>query len=118
MPAAGSATFAHTACVVLQIPATPRRHTRPGADVDPDELEQFTRNLAMAPILDERDRQVVIDAVRRLADLERAKRRHPGWRAVMTCTSYAHSTVNQREPVSRTEQGKHQRVGGHGASSL
>ena len=46
-------------------------------DVDPEELEQLARSLAMAPVLGERDRQAVIDALRRLADIERSKRRHP-----------------------------------------
>jgi hypothetical protein len=46
-------------------------------DVDPEELEHIARSFAMAPVLDERDRQAVIDALRRLAAIERAKRRHP-----------------------------------------
>jgi hypothetical protein len=31
----------------------------------------------MAPVLGERDRQAVIDSLRRLAAIERSKRRHP-----------------------------------------
>jgi hypothetical protein len=44
---------------------------------DPEELEQLARSLAMAPVLRDRDRQAVIDALRRLATIERSKRRHP-----------------------------------------
>jgi len=47
------------------------------ADVDPEELEQLARSLAMAPVLGERGRHDVIDALRRLAEVERAKHRHP-----------------------------------------
>ena len=46
-------------------------------DVEPEELEQLARSLAMAPVLGERDRQAVIDALRRLAEINKAKRRHP-----------------------------------------
>ena len=46
-------------------------------DADPEELEQLARSLAMAPVLGQRDRQAVIDALRQLAAIERAKRRHP-----------------------------------------
>jgi hypothetical protein len=46
-------------------------------DPTPEELEQIARSLAMAPHLGERDRQAVIEALRRLAEIERAKRRHP-----------------------------------------
>jgi hypothetical protein len=48
-------------------------------DVDPEELEHIARSLAMAPVLGERDRQAVIEALRRLAAIERAKRRDPRW---------------------------------------
>jgi hypothetical protein len=47
------------------------------ADVDPEELEQLARFLAMAPVLGQRDRQAVINALRRLAEIDKAKRRHP-----------------------------------------
>ncbi|MGI9576656.1 MAG: hypothetical protein ACR2OH_00465 [Microthrixaceae bacterium] len=49
-------------------------------DADPEELEQLARSVAMAPVLGDRDRQAVIDALRRLAEVERAKRRHPSRR--------------------------------------
>ena len=45
--------------------------------VDPEELEQLARSLAMAPVLGDRDRQAAIDALRRLAEIPQAKRRHP-----------------------------------------
>lgn len=41
-------------------------------DLDPWELEQLARSLAMAPVLGERDRQAVIEALRRLAEVERS----------------------------------------------
>jgi len=43
----------------------------------PEDLEQLARSLAMAPVLGQRDRQDVIDALRRLAAIDKAKRRHP-----------------------------------------
>jgi hypothetical protein len=46
-------------------------------DLDPEELEHIARSLAMAPVLGERDRKAVIDALRRLAAIERAERWHP-----------------------------------------
>ena len=46
-------------------------------DPDPAELEQLAQSLAMAPVLGQLDRQAVIDALRRLAAIERAKGRHP-----------------------------------------
>lgn len=46
-------------------------------DVDPEELEQLARSVAMSAQLGDRDRQEVIDALRRLAEIDKAKRRHP-----------------------------------------
>lgn len=56
---------------------TPTSSSTDVTDVDPEQLEQVARSLAMAPVLGERDRHAVIDALRRLAVIERAKRRHP-----------------------------------------
>jgi hypothetical protein len=46
-------------------------------DLSPEELEQLARSIAMSPHLGDRDRRDVIDALRRLAAIEAAKRRHP-----------------------------------------
>lgn len=47
----------------------------------PEDLEQLARSVAMSAQLGDRDRQEIIDALRRLAMIEAAKRRHPsgGW---------------------------------------
>ena len=46
-------------------------------DVDPEELEHLARSIAMSGNLGDRDRRDVIDSLRRLAAIERSKRRHP-----------------------------------------
>jgi hypothetical protein len=46
-------------------------------DPTPEELEQLARSVAMSAQLGDRDRQDVIDALRRLAAIDKAKRRHP-----------------------------------------
>ncbi len=43
----------------------------------PGELEQIARSLAISPSLGQHDRQVVIDSLRRLAEIDATRRRHP-----------------------------------------
>ncbi len=43
----------------------------------PVELEQIARRLAITPSLGQHDRQVVIDSLRRLAEIDATRRRHP-----------------------------------------
>jgi hypothetical protein len=43
----------------------------------PEDLEQLVRSLAVSGSLGEHNRQVVAEALRRLAEIERATRRHP-----------------------------------------
>ena len=43
----------------------------------PEELEQLARSVAMSGALGDRDRLDVVAALRRLADIEKATRRHP-----------------------------------------
>ena len=57
---------------------TPVGHTATVTDAPtPEDLEQLARSVAMAGHLGDRDRQDVIDALRRLAEIDKAKRRHP-----------------------------------------
>ena len=46
-------------------------------DPTPEELEQLARSVAMSGVLGDRDRLEVVAALRRLADIDKAKRRHP-----------------------------------------
>jgi hypothetical protein len=46
-------------------------------DPTPEQLEQLARSIAMSGNLGDRDRRDVIDALRRLAEIDKAKRRHP-----------------------------------------
>ncbi|HUS43595.1 MAG TPA: hypothetical protein VMY16_13100 [Ilumatobacteraceae bacterium] len=46
-------------------------------DVDPEELEQLARSVAMSGVLGDRDRIDVVTALRRLAEIDKATRRHP-----------------------------------------
>jgi hypothetical protein len=43
----------------------------------PEDLEQLARSVAMSGVLGERDRLEVVIALRRLAEIEKTKRRHP-----------------------------------------
>jgi hypothetical protein len=43
----------------------------------PVELEQIARRLAISPSLGQHDRRVVIDSLRRLAEIDATRRRHP-----------------------------------------
>jgi hypothetical protein len=43
----------------------------------PVDLEQLARSVAMSGVLGDRDRLEVVKALRRLAAIDRAKRRHP-----------------------------------------
>jgi hypothetical protein len=43
----------------------------------PEQLEQLARSIAMSGNLGDRDRRDVIDALRRLAEIDKATRRHP-----------------------------------------
>ena len=61
---------------------TPSRHHHPvDDDPTPEDLEQSAWSLAMSGSLGEHNRQVAAEALRRLAEIERAKRRHPSVRA-------------------------------------
>lgn len=61
---------------------TPRRHHhRVDNEPTPEDLEQLARSLAMSGSLGEHNRQVAAEALRRLAEIERAMRRHPSGRA-------------------------------------
>ena len=58
--------------------ATPRvRLDRVTDGPTPEELEQLARSVAMAGVLGDRDLLDVVAALRRLADIEKAVRRHP-----------------------------------------
>jgi uncharacterized protein YegP (UPF0339 family) len=46
-------------------------------DATPEELEQLARSVAMSGVLGDRDRLDVVIALRRLAEIDKAKRRHP-----------------------------------------
>ncbi len=49
----------------------------------PEHLEQLARSVAMSGVLGDRDRLDVVVALRRLAEIDKAKRRHPsGGRSV------------------------------------
>ena len=55
---------------------TPPRHRRGMTDAPPHgEYEQIARSLAISPSLGQHDRQVVIDSLRRLAAIDKARRR-------------------------------------------
>ena len=43
----------------------------------PEDLEQLARSVAMSGVLGDRDRLDVVVALRRLAEIDKAKRRHP-----------------------------------------
>ena len=43
----------------------------------PEELEQIARSVAMSGALGDRDRIDIVTALRRLAELDKATRRHP-----------------------------------------
>ena len=43
----------------------------------PEDLEQLARSVAMSSVLGDRDRLDVVVALRRLAEIDKAKRRHP-----------------------------------------
>ena len=46
----------------------------------PEELEQLARSVAMSGALGDRDRIDVVSALRRLAEIDKATRRHPATR--------------------------------------
>lgn len=46
----------------------------------PEALEQLARSVAMSGRLGDRDRQDIIDALRKMSAVEAAKRRHPSGR--------------------------------------
>jgi hypothetical protein len=46
-------------------------------DPTPEQLEQLARSIAMSANLGGRDRRDIIDALRRLAEIDKAARRHP-----------------------------------------
>ena len=46
-------------------------------DPSPEDLEQLARSVAMSGVLGDRDRLEVVAALRRLAEVEKAKRRYP-----------------------------------------
>ena len=46
-------------------------------DQAPGDLEQLARSVAMSGVLSDRDRLDVAAPLRRLADIDKAKRRHP-----------------------------------------
>jgi len=46
-------------------------------DPTPEDLEQFARSVAMSGVLGDRDRLDVVVALRRLAELDKATKRHP-----------------------------------------
>ena len=46
-------------------------------DRTPEDLEQLARSVAMSGVLGDRDRLDVVAALRRLADIDKSKRRHP-----------------------------------------
>ena len=46
-------------------------------DPTPEDLEQLARSVAMSGVLGDRDRLDVVTALRRLAEIDKAKRRHP-----------------------------------------
>ena len=50
----------------------------------PEDLEQLARSVAMSGVLGDRDRLDVVAALRRLAELEKATRRHPANRRQAT----------------------------------
>ena len=83
----------HTHLRLRQSATSPLRTDHPGgvtpsgqaAGVDddnpsPEELEQLARSLAMSGSFGERNRQVVAEALRRLAEIERAGRQDPSGR--------------------------------------
>ncbi|WP_373070753.1 hypothetical protein [Gemmatimonas sp.] len=43
----------------------------------PEDLEQLVRRVAMSGVLGDNDRLDVVVALRRLAEIDKAKRRHP-----------------------------------------
>ena len=49
-------------------------------DPTPEDLEQLARSVAMSGVLGDRDRLDVVAALRRLADIDKATRRHPATR--------------------------------------
>ena len=46
-------------------------------DPTAEDLEQLARSVAMSGVLGDRDRLDVVVALRRLAEIDKAKRRHP-----------------------------------------
>jgi len=46
-------------------------------DPTPEDLEQLARSVAMSGVLGDRDRLDVVLALRRLAEIDKSKRRHP-----------------------------------------
>jgi hypothetical protein len=46
-------------------------------DPTPEDLEQLARSVAMSYVLGDRDRLDVVTALRRLAEIDKATRRHP-----------------------------------------
>lgn len=79
----GPANATLTVDRLLSIPQpSPPRH--PGVTLasvtdepTPEDLEQLARSVAMSASLGDRDREEVIDALRRLAAIEKSKGRHP-----------------------------------------
>ena len=51
-------------------------------DPTPEDLEQLARSVAMSGVLGDRDRIDVVAALRRLAEIDQAKRRHPSGGAI------------------------------------
>jgi hypothetical protein len=46
-------------------------------DLTPEDLEQLARSVAMCGVLGDRDRLDVVVALRRLAEIDKARHRHP-----------------------------------------
>lgn len=46
-------------------------------EVTDEDLEQLARSVAMSGVLGDRERLDVVAALRRLADIDKSKRRHP-----------------------------------------
>jgi hypothetical protein len=46
-------------------------------DLTPEVLEQLARSVSMCGVLSDRDRLDVVAALRRLAEIDQAKRQHP-----------------------------------------
>jgi hypothetical protein len=64
-------------------------------DPTPEQLERLARSIAMSGNLGDRDRRDVIDALRRLAEIDKATRRQP------TSAPYFYSAV--QEPAFKAD---------------